>query len=356
MTDPRAPRGPGDEGADAAGEAIAARKLDHIRVCLDPTSQVSAPDGWDHYSFEPDALPDLALEDVDLTTTFLGKPLTAPILVSSMTGGPVEGARINRHLAEAVEALGLGMSVGSQRIAIERPALRSSFEVRAHAPGALVLANLGAVQLNYGYGAEQARQAVDMIGADGLWLHLNAVQEAVQEGGDTNFRGLVPRIAELVQAVPFPVLVKECGAGIGARSALKLWSTGVRALDVSGTGGTSWARVEGLRAQGALHRTLGETFRAWGLPTPIAVREVRQALPGAVIIASGGIRSGLDAAKALALGADLVSIAQPVLAAALESTAAVRAVLERFIAELRVACFVAGVRTFAELRQVGLRA
>ncbi len=334
---------------------IASRKLDHIRVCLDPSSQVAAPDSWDRYWLEPEALPDLALSEVDLSTTFLGKPLAAPLLVSSMTGGPVEGARINRNLAEAVEALGLGMSVGSQRIAIERAELRSSFEVRAYAPRAPILANLGAVQLNYGYGVRQADEAVSMIGADGLWLHLNALQEAVQEGGDTDFRGLPGKIAELVRSVAYPVLVKECGAGIGGRTAERLWATGIRGIDVSGTGGTSWARVEGLRARSPIHRTLGETFGSWGLPTPIAVREVRRAVPGALIIASGGIRSGLDAAKALALGADLVSIAQPVLAAALESGQAVQAILERFVAELRVACFAAGVRTPAELRGVALR-
>lgn len=342
--------------SDADDSEIATRKLDHIRACLDPASQVASPDGWDDYTLEPDALPEVDLADVDLSTTFLGKALTAPLLVSSMTGGPVEGARINRHVAEAVEALGLGMSVGSQRIAIERPELRPSFLVRPYAPRALVLANLGAVQLNYGYGARQAEEAVSMIGADGLWLHLNAIQEAVQEGGDTRFGGLTARIAELVAAVPFPVLAKECGAGIGARAAQRLWSTGIRVIDVSGTGGTSWARVEGLRARSSLHRTLGETFKGWGLPTPIAIRDVRQALPEAVIIASGGIRSGHDAAKALALGADLVSIAQPVLAAALESGEAVRTVLARFVAELRVACFATGARTVRDLRAVPLRA
>lgn len=329
---------------------IAARKLDHIRVCLDPASQVAAPDGWERYRFEPDALPELALDEVDLSTTFLGKRLAAPILVSSMTGGPVEGARINRHLAEAVEALGLGMSVGSQRIALERPEFAPSFEVRAYAPHAPILANLGAVQLNYGYGRDHAQRAVDMIRADGLWLHLNAIQEAVQEGGDTDFRGLEGKIAQLVKTVPFPVLVKECGAGIGARTAERLWAAGVRGLDVSGTGGTSWARVEGLRATTPLHHTLGETFRGWGLPTPAAVQAVRRALPAATVIASGGIRSGLDAAKAIALGADLVSIAQPVLAAALESTAAVEAVLRRFVTELRITCFAVGARDLAELR------
>ncbi|MFO0728683.1 MAG: type 2 isopentenyl-diphosphate Delta-isomerase [Myxococcota bacterium] len=331
---------------------IASRKDEHIQACLDPESQYSAaPSGvFDRYLLEPEALPELALGEVDLRTTFLQKTLSAPILVSSMTGGPARGALINKHLAEAVEALGLGMGVGSERIAIADPSTRASFAVRPFAPSALILGNLGAVQLGLGWGAKEAQEAVDIAGADGLFLHLNAVQEAIQPGGDTDFRGIGQRITELVAAVPFPVLVKECGAGIGARAALRLHQAGVAAIDVSGAGGTSWAKVEGMRAQDPLARTLGDTFRNWGLPTPLALIEVRQALPRATLIASGGIRTGLDAAKALALGADLVSIAQPVLQAALEGKEAVIAVLERFIAELRIACFGAGARTPAELR------
>jgi len=341
--------------SDDENDEITSRKADHIRVCLDPSSQVSTTASFDDYRFDNEALPEMALEDVDLSTTFLGKRLSAPIIVSSMTGGPTAGATINRSLAEAVERLGLGMGVGSQRIALERLDTRSSFEVRKYAPSALVLANLGAVQLNYGYGEKQAKDAVDMIGADGLFLHLNALQEAIQEGGDTNFRALGDRIEALVAALPFPVLIKEVGAGIGARTALRLWSMGVKAIDVSGTGGTSWARVEGLRAKAEVHRTLGETFRGWGIPTPVAIERARAALPAdAVLIGSGGIRTGLDAAKAIALGADVVSIAQPVLAAALVDGAAVEAVLTRFIAELRVACFAAGARTLADLRYTPL--
>lgn len=340
-------------------DEIKRRKLDHVRICLDTESQLErghpSPASFDGYWFEHDALPEIALEDVDLSVEFMGKKLRAPILVSSMTGGVEEGARINRHLAEGVARAGLGMGVGSQRIALLHPETRASFVVRDVAPDILLFANLGAVQLNHGFTEREATAAVEMIGADGLFLHLNPLQEAVQPGGDTNFRGLLGQIEALVNAVPFPVLIKEVGAGIGRRQCRALWDRGVAAIDVSGTGGTSWAKVEGLRAADPTVAQLGDTFKGWGIPTPIAIREAREAVPEAVLIASGGIRSGLDVAKALALGADVVSVAQPALAAALESGAAVEAVLARIVAELRVACFCVGARSIAELRAKALR-
>jgi isopentenyl-diphosphate Delta-isomerase len=335
-------------------DQLRARKLDHIRLCLDEESQGSAS-SFDRWFLEHEALPEIALSEVDLSVEFLGKRLSAPVLVSSMTGGPELGGTINKNLGEAIEALGLGMGVGSQRVAIVDPSAASSFSVRPHAPSALLLANLGAVQLNYGFGESEARRAVEMIGADGLFLHLNPLQEAVQPEGDTDFRGLTEKIGALAKAVPFPVLVKECGAGINARAAAALFERGVKAIDVSGTGGTSWAKVEGLRSPEPIGRALGDTFKSWGVPTPIAVKEIRAAVPVAKIIASGGIRTGVDAAKAIALGADLVSIAQPVLKAALESSAAVRVVLERFIAELRVACFCVGARSISDLSRAVIR-
>ncbi len=330
---------------------IGARKQDHVRICLSEESQFAALSaGFDGLYFEHQALPEIALSEVNLETELFGKKLRAPILVSSMTGGLEEGAKINRHLAEGVEAAGLGLGVGSQRIAIEHPSAASSFEIRKYAPTSLLFANLGAVQLNYGYGEKEAKRAVEMIGADALFLHLNALQEAVQEGGDTNFSGLGDKIEALARAVPFPVLVKECGAGIGPRALADLTARGVAAVDVSGGGGTSWARVEGLRASSDLARGLGETFRDWGVPTAVLIAEGRKRAPGAIIIASGGIRSGLDAAKALALGADFVSIAKPVLEAALASGEAVARVLTRFRRELEIAHFCVGARNPAELR------
>jgi isopentenyl-diphosphate delta-isomerase len=331
--------------------ALGARKQDHVRICLTEESQFrTLRAGFDALYFEHQALPEIALSEVDLNTKFLGKTLSAPILVSSMTGGPEMGATINRHLAQGVEAAGLALGVGSQRIAIEHPEASRSFEVRLYAPNALLFANLGAVQLNCGYGLEEAERAVEMIGADALFLHLNPLQEAIQEGGDTDFRGLTERIGALAKVLPFPVLVKECGAGIGPDAMEALVARGVAAVDVSGAGGTSWAQVEGLRAESEIHRALGETFRDWGVPTTVLITAGRRRCPDATIIASGGIRSGLDAAKALALGADLVSIAKPVLAAALESGEAVEKVLSRFKRELQVALFCVGARNPAELR------
>jgi isopentenyl-diphosphate delta-isomerase len=277
---------------------IAARKEEHIKACLDPESQASPPHHsvFDPYFLEPEALPELALSEVDLATRFLGKTLAAPVIVSSMTGGPLKGAIINRNLATAVEALGLGMGVGSQRIAIEDPSTRRSFEVRPFAPTAVILGNLGAVQLGLGYGAKQAIEAVEMLGADGLFLHLNAVQEAVQPGGDTNFRGIGDHIEALVRAVPFPILAKECGAGIGARAAMRLARAGVAAIDVSGSGGTSWPKVEGMRAHDP--QRAGRYFQALGpSPTPLAIAEVRQALLPRDAHRFGRIRLGPDAAS-----------------------------------------------------------
>jgi isopentenyl-diphosphate delta-isomerase len=321
---------------------IARRKEDHIRICLEARSQFDTRSGLERYRFVHSALPELALSEVDLSTEFLGRRWAAPIMISSMTGGLAEGSRINRHLAEAAEALGLGMGVGSQRVALMRPETRSSFEVRAFAPKIPLFANWGAVQLNTGFGEVEAKAAVEMIGADGLFLHLNAAQEAVQEGGDTDFRGLTDRIGALVRAVRFPVLAKECGAGISGPVARALADRGIAAIDVSGAGGTSWSRVEGLRAGSELARALSATFANWGIPTAEAIVEARAAAPKTPLIASGGIRSGLDAAKAIALGADLVALGQPLLAAALDSTSAVIGVLELIIAELRVACFLVG--------------
>jgi len=330
---------------------MGARKADHIRICLDESSQFDRRGThFDDWWLVPDALPEIAPEDVDLSSELVGKPLSAPIMVSSMTGGPVQGAKINRHLGEGVQAAGLAMGVGSQRIAIAEPETAASFEVRKWAPDIPLLANLGAVQLNYGYDEGQCRQAVEMIGVDGLFLHLNAMQEVVQPEGDTNFRGLIDKIAALVEALPFPVLIKECGAGVAPHVLAKLWKLGVAAVDVSGAGGTSWTKVEAARASDPLERALGETFGNWGMPTALAVAEGRETVPDARIIASGGIRNGVDAAKALALGADYVSIAKPVLAAALESGQAVADVLERFKTELRFACFGVGAKSIAELR------
>ena len=342
------------EGERSSG--IESRKADHIRICLSEDSQYERTSGFERYELVHEALPEIALDDVRLATELAGRPMAAPLIVSSMTGGTDKGARINRNIAAAAQAAGVAMAVGSQRIAIERPQAAGTFAVRDEAPNIPLFANFGAVQLNYGFGAAEANRAVDTIGADGLFLHLNPLQEAVQPEGNTNFRGLADAIARLTSAVEFPVLVKECGAGIGPRTLERLWALGVAAVDVGGAGGTSWARVESLRASDPLlppDRSLGRVFADWGIPTAEAIRAGRAAVPAATIIATGGIRDGIDAAKALALGADFVGIAQPVLAAALEGPEAVETVLRRFIAEMRTACFACGASDVADLRAPG---
>lgn len=321
------------------------RKAEHIALALDERMQLGGSP-FDGYRFEHQALPEIDLADVDFATTFLGKPLAAPLLISCMTGGTEAARRINLNLAAAAERRGIAVGVGSQRKALEDPAQRRSFEVRQAAPTVPLLANLGAVQLNYGYGPAQCRRAVEMIGADALALHLNPLQEAIQPEGQTRFGGLLPRIRQVVEELTVPVIAKEVGCGLSEAAARRLAGIGIRILDTAGLGGTSWARIEARRAG---RPGLGEAFAGWGIPTPESIRQVRR-VPGVTVIGSGGIRSGLDVAKALALGADLVGLAYPFLAAAQESPERVVESIDGLLAELRIAMFCLGARTLAELR------
>jgi len=331
---------------------IVRRKQDHIELALATGSQIAARgQGFADYALEHRALPECNLEDIETRVELLGKSLAAPLLIASMTGGLEQGAKINRHLAEAAQYLGLGMGLGSQRVTFEQPQSLASFQVRQVAPDILLLANLGAVQLNLGFTPWHCRQAVEQVEADGLYLHLNALQEAIQPGGDTQFSALAEHLAEVCSQLPFPVLAKECGNGIGGHSARLLLKAGLAGIEVSGRGGTSWAWIEAQRNPDPRLRRLGATFGDWGYPTPLSIQLCREAAPEALIIGSGGIRNGLDVAKALALGANAVSIAQPLLQAALESTAAVVAELELFLLELRIAMFCTGASSIAELKQ-----
>lgn len=331
---------------------ITQRKRDHIDLCLNQDVAMDFAAGFEGYRFLHQAVPEIGLADISLETTFLGRNLGAPILISSMTGGPVQGETINRNLAEAARRLRLPMGLGSQRIVFERPEALSSFAVaRKTAPGILLIGNIGAVQLNYGFDAARCAEAVESVGADALYLHLNPLQEAIQPEGDTDFRGLLARIADLAAKVDFPVLAKEVGCGITPDVAVRLANCGVAAIDVSGAGGTSWSRIEAHRAPEAAQRTLGEVFANWGVPTAACVAGCRQALPDMPLIASGGIRTGLDAAKALALGADLVGLAMPLLEPATRSAEAVVEVLEQVMRELRTAMFLLGAADVARLKK-----
>lgn len=327
------------------------RKLEHIRLALEDRMQVEHR-AFDDWSLEHVALPEIDLAEIDCRTTFLGKPLAAPLLVSSMTGGTDRATSINRNLAEAAERAGIALAVGSQRKALEDAETAGTFVVRDVAPTIPVLANLGAVQLNYGYGPDECRRAVEMIDADALILHLNPLQEAIQPEGQGNFRSLIPKIREVVDRLPVPVVVKEIGCGLsGAVGRRLVEEAGVRILDTAGVGGTSWARIEAARAD---DRELGEVFAAWGVETPEAIRQLG-ALEVATVIGSGGVRTGIDVAKAVALGADLVGFAQPLLAAALESADAVSERLRRMLRELEITMFCCGARDLAALREVPIR-
>jgi isopentenyl-diphosphate delta-isomerase len=266
-----------------------------------------------------------------------------------MTGGTQRAKTINLRLAAAAQEHGIAIGLGSQRAALEDPSLLETYRVRDVAPTVLLFANLGAVQLNYGVGVDDARRIVDGIGADGLYLHLNPLQEALQREGDTNFRGLLRAIESLVRALPVPVLVKGVGSGIAPRTAAHLIDAGVAAIDVAGAGGTSWARVEGKRSSETARAELAETFAGWGYTTVEATRAVRAALPDVPLVASGGIRSGLDVAKALAIGATIAGAGLPFLEAANESDAAAGEAVERFIEGLRIATFASGCASVRDL-------
>ena len=314
-----------------------------------------AETGLDAVRFVHQALPELDLAAVDLSTSFLGRRIGAPLLVSSMTGGPSRAEAINRHLAEACAALALPLAVGSQRVAIEGGGEAGlGAELRRIAPSIPILANLGAAQLNLGFGPEEARRAVDMIEADALIVHLNPLQEAVQPEGDGNWTGLLGRIEALARALPVPVVAKEVGCGISGALARRLVEAGVEVIDVAGAGGTSWAAVEAERARSPAQAAIARAFADWGIPTAQAIREVRAACPGAVVVGSGGIRDGLDAARAIRLGADLVGMASGVLEAATRSAEAAAEALGVVVAQLRVACFCTGSRDLAALRLVSL--
>lgn len=325
------------------------RKLEHIKLALEERMQLEAR-FFDEHVFEHEALPEIDMAEIDLGVDFLGKRLRAPLLVSCMTGGTESAARINRHLAEAAERAGIALGVGSQRKALEDPATAASFEVRRFAPTVALLANLGAVQLNYGFALEECRRAVAMIGADALALHLNPLQEAIQPEGQVDFRGLLAKIGEVARALEVPVVVKEIGCGISGRTARALAEVGVRILDTAGLGGTSWARIEAARAEDL---ELGEVFADWGVPTPESIRQLAS-IDGLTVIGSGGVRTGIDVAKAIALGADVVGLAQPFLAAAMESADKVYARIQRTLQELRITMFCCGARTLEDLRKVPL--
>ena len=350
-----------EQPADSAGLGPATdiherRKADHIRINLEEDVAFKRlTNGLEQVFFMHCALPELDLAAVDTSVTVLGKPLRTPLLISSMTGGTARAQAINRELAAGAQAAGMAMGLGSMRAAVEDPALEATYQVRDVAPDILLFANLGAVQLNYGYGLDQCRRAVDMIAADALILHFNALQEAVQPEGDGNFAGLLNKVEAVCRALPVPVVAKEVGWGFSAEDARRLAAAGVAAIDVAGAGGTSWSQVEMYRAPTARHARVAGAFLDWGIPTAVSLRYCHEAAPGLPLFASGGIKDGIEVAKCVALGASLVGLAGEFLRAAdRDGAAGVAELAATLTDELRVAMFCAGAADLAALAQTPL--
>jgi isopentenyl-diphosphate Delta-isomerase len=327
-------------------------KLRHIEACLTRPVEYLKTTGFESYELQNEALPELSLASLDLSCELAGRKLRAPLMIAPMTGGTERGRALNRRLAAAAERFGLAMGVGSQRIAVEDPSLAEWFQVRDVAPGIPLFANLGAAQLARGYGAEEARRTVVMIGADALFVHFNPVQEAVQ-GGNRDFRGIARRLEELCRDLGrdgIPVFAREVCFGMTEATARRLLECGVSGIDCSGAGGTSWAKVEAHCAPTAERRELGLRFGEWGIPTAESIRNVRRAAPDLPLIASGGLRSGTDVAKAIALGADVGAMARPFLVKADEGEEPLHGFIEELLADLRICMFATGSGTVPALR------
>ncbi|WP_339220778.1 type 2 isopentenyl-diphosphate Delta-isomerase [Paenibacillus sp. FSL H8-0332] len=350
-------------GQQAAGSGIAGhksllpdsrtgeRKLEHVRLCLNEDVAGSGiTTGFEHYRFRHNALPELDYDTISLNAEFLGRTLRTPLLISSMTGGSAATGKINERLAEAAERRGWALGVGSVRAAVERAELAETFHVRANAPTIPVIANVGAVQLAYGFGVEECRRAVDIAGADWLVLHLNGLQEVFQPEGDTGFGSLLKRIEALCRSLEIPVGIKEVGWGIDGDTAARLYQAGAAFIDVAGAGGTSWSQVEKFRSIDPVRRAAAEAFADWGIPTAECIAEVRAVSPRGALIGSGGLKHGVDAAKALALGADLAGFGRGLLGPAVSSEEALDQALAQVELELRTVMFGIGAPDLAALR------
>lgn len=328
------------------------RKIEHVRLCLEEeVGGRGVTTGFEQYRFRHEALPEIDFDDVRLSSSFLGFALRTPLLISSMTGGSKATGEINMRLAAAAESRGWMLGVGSVRAAVEREELASTFRVREKAPSIPVIANLGAVQLNYGFGPDDCRRAVDIAGADMLVLHLNGLQEVFQPEGNTRFGGLLAKIEELCRMLEVPVGIKEVGWGIDGRTARRLVDAGAAFIDVAGAGGTSWIQVEKYRSTDPVKRAAAEAFAGWGNPTAACIAEVREAVPGAALIGSGGLNSGVDAAKAIALGADLAGFGRGLLGSAVSSEEELDRKLAQVELELRTTMFGIGASGIKELKR-----
>lgn len=332
-------------------EEINKRKSEHINIVLnEKVTGTNVTTGFETVKLVHNALPEVDFGEISLATKFLGKSIETPFLISSMTGGALMAENINRNLAIAAEERGWVLALGSTRALIESSEHHASFQLRKYAPNIPIVANLGAVQLNYGFGVEECKQIIDITDADVLVLHLNSIQEVVQDDGNMNFKELLSKIEELCSKLDVPVGVKEVGWGIDGEVAKRLTNVGISFIDVAGAGGTSWSQVEKFRSKEKTKRIAAEAFSDWGIPTVECVRSVRKQLPNQTIIASGGMRTGVDAAKAIAIGADHVGFARSILKEATETPEAVMEVMETRELELQMAMFGIGAATIEELK------
>jgi isopentenyl-diphosphate Delta-isomerase len=331
------------------------RKVDHIKINLEKNVQFPRlTTGLEKYRFPHRAIPELDLSTIDTSIELFGKTLAAPILISSMTGGADLAYKINRNLAQAAQKYQIAMGLGSQRAALEDEKLAYTFQVRDFAPDILLFANVGAIQLNYNYTVDDMQRAVDMIDADALILHFNVLQEAVQPEGDTNFAGLLEKVALVCKNIDVPVIAKEVGWGFSKSDIFDLLEAGISAIDVAGSGGTSWSEVEYHRAPTAFHARVARAFADWGIPTAEAIKNAYDVIPDKPIIASGGLGDGVDIAKCIALGANLGGLAGSFLKAADKSQENVEELIRELTSQLRIAMLCSGAQNLAELRDIPL--
>ncbi|GIN99315.1 isopentenyl-diphosphate delta-isomerase [Siminovitchia terrae] len=331
--------------------SIEQRKSEHIQITLnEKVTGESISTGLESFTFIHNALPEIDFDEISIETKFLGFDCKTPFLISSMTGGTALAETINRNLATAAEERGWALALGSTRALLDSDGHSSSFLMRKYAPSVPIIANLGAVQLNYGYGVEECRKIIGITEADMLVLHLNSIQEVIQEKGDTNFKGLLKKIEQLCSTLEVPVGVKEVGWGIDGQIARKLSEAGVAFIDVAGAGGTSWSQVEKFRAKDPIRRVAAESFSEWGIPTAESIRLVRGEIGNCPLIASGGMQTGLDGAKTIALGAGLVGFGRSILKEATQSPEDVLEVMKIREMELRMAMFGIGAPTILELK------
>ena len=336
----------------------ASRKDDHIRINIEEDVQFkSISTGLDNLYFNHNALPELDFDDIDTNITLLGKKLSIPLFVSCMTGGTPKAGQINRILAEAAQRTGIGLGLGSMRVALEDSASLASFQLRDIAPDILLFANIGAVQLNYGVTIDDCRKLVELSGADAIVLHFNPLQEALQDEGQTNFAGLLDKTANLCETLGrdgIHVVAKEVGWGFSENTCKNLADIGISAIDVAGSGGTSWSQVEMYRSSDNSAKRVSSVFSDWGISTLDAIHNARHGAPKVACIASGGLRNGVEVAKCICLGATATGMAHPFLQAATHSTERVLATIGEIEKQLRVSMFCSGVGTVSDLQQISL--